>query len=306
MKCLQRPKFIRFFIVMMNNSSEPSSDDEIPSFFSADGKTDHENLDFQNKTDKTDTIKTSAITHTTKTPRLANGIHWPSLVTGAGIAIVCIFCGILMANMFNSETISVLDETQQKQTEIVKKQSLSLITDNASPILGSPNAPVTVVEFGDYQCTFCSKFFHETESIILTNYVKTGKVKILFKDFVILGQDSVNAANATHCANEQNLYWEYHSILYNNWAGEDTGWADITHLHEFANTLDLDMDMFSTCMSDLKWNELINLSSIDGQKLGVSGTPTFFVIDQKNDVIKITGAQPYDVFKQIFDSVLDE
>ena len=111
----------------MNNSSEPSSDDERPSFFSADGKTDHENLDFQNKTDKTDTIKTSAITHTTKTPRLANGIHWPSLVIGAGIAVACIFCGVLMANMFNSETISVLDETQQKQTEIVKKQSLSFI-----------------------------------------------------------------------------------------------------------------------------------------------------------------------------------
>jgi predicted DsbA family dithiol-disulfide isomerase len=66
------------------------------------------------------------------------------------------------------------------------------------------------------------------------------------------------------------------------------------------------MDVFSTCMSDLKWNELVNLSSKDGQKLGVSGTPTFFVIDQNNDVIKIVGAQHYDVFKQIFDSVLDE
>ena len=306
MKCLQRPKFIRFFIVMMNNSSEPSSDDEIPSFFSADGKTDHENLDFQNKTDKTDTIKTSAITHTTKTPRLANGIHWPSLVIGAGIAVACIFCGVLMANMFNSETISVLDETQQKQTEIVKKQSLSLFTDNASPILGNPNAPVTVVEFGDYQCTFCSKFFHETESVILTNYVKTGKVKILFKDFVILGQDSVNAANATHCANEQNLYWEYHSILYNNWAGEDTGWADIVHLNEFANKLGMNMDMFSACLSNLKYNELVNSSTMDGRQLGVTGTPTFFIIDQNNDVKKIVGAQQYDVFKQIFDSALEE
>jgi len=244
--------------------------------------------------------------HATKVVRSTNRIHLPSLAIGAGIAVACIFCGVLMVNMLNDETMPILDKIPQKQTEIVKKQSLSVFIDNASPALGNPNAPITMVEFGDYQCTFCSKFFHETENSIITNYIKTGKVKILFKDYIILGQDSMNAANAAHCANDQKLFWEYHSMLYNNWAGEDTGWADLTHLHEFANTLGLDMNVFSTCMSDLKWNELVNLSSIDGQKLGVTGTPTFFVIDQNNDVIKIVGAQHYDVFKQIFDSVLEE
>jgi len=244
--------------------------------------------------------------HTTKVVRSTNRIHLPSLAIGAGIAVACIFCGVLMVNVLNNETIHVLDEIPQKQTEIAKKQSLSTFIDNASPILGNPNAPITMVEFGDYQCTFCSKFFHETENSIITNYVKTGKVKMLFKDYIILGQDSMNAANAAHCANDQKLFWEYHSMLYNNWAGEDTGWADLTHLHEFANTLGLDMNVFSTCMSDLKWNELVNLSSIDGQKLGVTGTPTFFVINQNNEVVKITGAQHYDVFKQIFDSALEE
>ena len=290
----------------MNPNSEPSSDDKIPSFFLDDNKIGKESLDFQNKSDETDTNETLSNIHATKTPRIPRGIHWPSLVIGAGIAVACIFCGVLMVNMINDETIPILDETPQKQTEIAKKQPLSVFIDNASPVLGNPNAPITVVEFGDYQCTFCSKFFHETENSIVTNYVKTGKVKILFKDFVILGQDSINAANAAHCANDQKLFWEYHSMLYNNWAGEDTGWADLAHLHEFANTLGLDMDVFSTCMSDLKWNELVNLSSIDGQKLGVTGTPTFFVIDQNNDVIKIVGAQHYDVFKQIFDSALEE
>ena len=290
----------------MSPNSEPSSDDKTPSFFLDDDKTDKNNLDFQNIADETDTNETLSNTRTTKAPRITSGIHWPSLVIGAGIAVACIFCGVLMVNMINSETTLVLDETPQKQTEIAKKQSLSLFTDNASPILGNPNAPITMIEFGDYQCTFCNKFFHETENPIITNYIKTGKVKVLFKDFIILGQDSRNAANAAHCANDQKLFWEYHSMLYNNWAGENTGWADLAHLHEFANTLGLDMDVFSTCMSDLKWNELVNLSSKDGQKLGVSGTPTFFVIDQNNDVIKIVGAQHYDVFKQIFDSVLDE
>jgi len=285
---------------------ESDSDDKLPSFFLNDSKNDQESLDAQKRINKTESNETLSDIHTTKVVRSTNRIHLPSLAIGAGIAVACIFCGVLMVNMINSETTPVLAETPQKQTEITKIQSLSVFTDNASPILGNPNAPITMVEFGDYQCTFCSKFFHETENSIITNYIKTGKVKILFKDYIILGQDSINAANAAHCANDQKLFWEYHSILYNNWAGENTGWADLAHLHEFANTLGLDMDVFSTCMSDLKWNELVNLSSKDGQKLGVSGTPTFFVIDQNNDVIKIVGAQHYDVFKQIFDSVLDE
>ena len=285
---------------------ESDSDDKLPSFFLNDSKNDQESLDAQKRINKTESNETLSDIHTTKVVRSTNRIHLPSLAIGAGIAVACIFCGVLMVNMINSETTPVLAETPQKQTEITKIQSLSVFTDNASPILGNPNAPITMIEFGDYQCTFCSKFFHETENSIITNYIKTGKVKILFKDYIILGQDSMNAANAAHCANDQKLFWEYHSMLYNNWAGENTGWADLAHLHEFANTLGLDMDVFSTCMSDLKWNELVNLSSKDGQKLGVSGTPTFFVIDQNNDVIKIVGAQHYDVFKQIFDSVLDE
>jgi protein-disulfide isomerase len=290
----------------LNTNSEPTSDEKTPSFFLDDDKTGKGSLDFQNKSDETVTNETLSNIHGTKVPKTISGIHWPSLVIGAGIAVACIFCGVLMVNMINSETTSILDETPQKQTELAKKQQLSLLVDNASPVLGNPNAPITMIEFGDYQCTFCSKFFHETENSIVTNYIKTGKVKILFKDFVILGQDSRNAANAAHCANDQELFWEYHSILYNNWAGEDTGWADLTHLHEFANTLGLDMDVFSACMSNFKYNELVTLSSIDGEKLGVSGTPTFFVIDQNNDVIKITGAQSYDVFKQVFDSVLKD
>ncbi len=285
---------------------ESDSDDKLPSFFLNDSKNGQESLNAQKRINKTESNETLSDIHTTKVVRSTNRIHLPSLAIGAGIAVACIFCGVLMVNMINSETTPVLAETPQKQTEITKIQSLSVFTDNASPILGNPNAPITMVEFGDYQCTFCSKFFHETENSIITNYIKTGKVKILFKDYIILGQDSMNAANAAHCANDQKLFWEYHSMLYNKWAGENTGWADLAHLHEFANTLGLDMDVFSTCMSDLKWNELVNLSSKDGQKLGVSGTPTFFVIDQNNDVIKIVGAQHYDVFKQIFDSVLDE
>ena len=285
----------------MTSNSESSSNDKVPSFFLNDDKTTEDSLQKRNN-------QTNPFDDVVKTPvrssKLTIRIHWPSLGIGAVIAITCIFCGILMTNLINTESTQVLDEVLIKEIEPSKKHSLSLFINNASPYLGNENAPLTMIEFGDYQCTFCNKFFHVTEESIITNYVETGKVKILFKDFIILGNDSINAANAAHCANDQKMFWEYHSILYNNWAGEDTGWASLGHLHEFANMLGLDMNEFSECMSKLKWIELIDSSNQDGHALGVTGTPTFFVIDQSNNVIKITGAQQYDVFKQIFDSAL--
>ena len=88
-----------------------------------------------------------------------------------------------------------------------------------------PNAPITLVEFGDYQCHYCNVFFDTIEEDIIKNYVETGKVKIIFKDYNIIGSDSVKASHGAHCAGEQGLFWEYHDILYSNWTGENNGWA---------------------------------------------------------------------------------
>ncbi|KFM20533.1 putative disulfide bond formation protein D [Marine Group I thaumarchaeote SCGC AAA799-D07] len=286
----------------MKSNSEQPSDDNLPSFFLKDDKITQDISKKRNNYDKSFESSPKTDTHSSK---LTIRIHWPSLAIGAGIAVACIISVMLMANVITYDETKVLDEILIKEDNTIKKQSVSILIDNASPPLGNENAPVTMVEFGDYQCTFCNKFFHETEGSIITNYVKTGKVKILFKDFIILGNDSLNAAVASHCANDQKMFWQYHSILYNNWDGEDTGWAAIEHLYEFANVLNLDMNEFSTCMSESKWQELVNLSNIDGNNAGVTGTPTFFVIDQSNNVIKITGAQHYDVFKEVFDSMLE-
>jgi protein-disulfide isomerase len=289
----------------VKTNPESSSDDKIPSFF-VNHNDNKKSLEPQKKNNDTDSNETLSNRHTIKSHKIASKIHWPSLGIGAGITFACIFCVILITNTINSETTQVLDEITISEVDTTKKITLSSFTDNASPILGNRNAQITLVEFGDYQCTFCSKFFHETEKSIITNYVKTGKVKLLFKDFIVVGDDSFNAANAAHCANDQNVFWQYHAMLYDNWSGEGTGWANLENLYEFANRLGLDMDMFTDCMSQSKWKGLVRASHIDGITVGVTATPTFFVIDQKNDVIKITGAQPYDVFKQIFDSVLKE
>ena len=285
----------------MEPDSKLPSDDNIPSFFSNNDKNIEELSHKKNGTD-------NSFEPTSKKSRGVSNltVHWPSLGIGAGIAIACIFCAVLLVNTINTEPTQVLDEIIINEITTTKKPTIASFYDNASPILGDLNAPLTMIEFGDYQCTFCKKFFHETEESIITNYVETGKVKILFKDFIVVpGNDSVNAANAAHCANDQEMFWQYHSTLYNNWDGEGTGWASFERLHQFASTLGLDMDKFSECMSKSKWKELVDSSKVDGRTLGVSATPTFFIIDQNNKVLKITGAQHYDVFQEVFDSLLE-
>ena len=290
----------------MKPDSEPSSNDKVPSFFLEDDKTT-ENLRIE-KIKKIDSSEPSLKT-TTQPSKLT--IHWPSLGIGAVIAIACIFFGIMMANMVDTESTEILDEITINEIGSIKKPTFSSFTDNASPILGDGNASLTLIEFGDYQCTYCKKFFHETIESILINYVETGKVKMLFKDFIVVdgavgGNDSMNAANAAHCANDQEMFWQFHSTLYNNWAGEGTGWVSSDQLNKFANTLELDMDEFSNCVSELKWKKLVNASHDDAVALGVTATPTFFVIDENRNVLKITGAQHYDVFKEVFDSALEK
>jgi len=285
----------------MEPDSKLPSDDNIPSFFSNDDKNieelSHKKKDIDNSSESI--AKKSQVTSN-------RTVHWQSLGIGAGIAIACIFSGVLLVNMITTEPTEFLDEITINEITAPKKPTIASFYDNASPILGDLNAPLTMVEFGDYQCTFCKKFFSETEESILTNYVETGKVKILFKDFIVVpGNDSVNAANAAHCANDQEMFWQYHSILYNNWDGEGTGWASSEQLHQFASTLGLDMDKFSECMSQSKWKDLVLSSHADGRALGVDATPTFFIIDQNNEALKITGAQRYDVFQEVFDSLLE-
>ena len=289
------------FYAIMDSDSKLPSEDNVPSFFSNNDKNTGKSPDKKN--DEVNLSKPSPETSRRKTNLT---VHWPSLGIGAGVAIACIFCGVLLVDMINTEPTQILDEITISEITTTKKPTIASFYGNASPILGDINAPLTLVEFGDYQCTFCKKFFHETEESILVNYIETGKVKMLFKDFIVVGEDSVNAASAAHCANDQKMFWQYHSTLYNNWDGEGTGWASSEQLHQFASTLGLDMNKFSECMSQSKWKDLVLSSHADGRALGVDATPTFFIIDENNEALKITGAQHYDVFQRTFDSLLEK
>ena len=232
------------------------------------------------------------------------GLHGPSLGIGAGIAIVSIIAVFFAVSVIDNNPELEFEEKAPAQENNQPAFSLSIFTANSSPFLGNENAPITLVEFGDYQCFFCNKFFHETEGAIIKNYVETGKVKIIFKDYTIIGPDSISAAQATHCANDQGKFWEYHDDLYDNWDGENNGWASVNKLKEFAKNLGLDSVMFDECLDSNKYENLVLASSTDAKTLGLSGTPGFFVIGPDNKITKIPGAQPFESFQNIFDAEL--
>ena len=232
-------------------------------------------------------------------------LHGPSLGIGAGITAVVIVAVFFGMNTFGQEKELVLEEAEIPNTTS-QEIGLSVFTENGSPYLGDPDAPITLVEFGDYQCFFCNKYFHDTEQKLLENYVDTGKVKIIFKDFTIIGPDSKTAAHAAHCADDQGLFWEYHDTLYNNWNGENNGWASSKNLLRMAQDVGLDIDEFTNCMQNEIHTQIISASNADARTLGLTGTPAFFVIGSNNQVTKIPGAQPFDVFQKIFDSELEK
>ena len=229
-------------------------------------------------------------------------IHYLSLGIGAVIASVIVF--IIFFTIGPGFFANSADNNTKTQNNDNGKFQMSLLSDHASSVLGSKDAPITMVEFGDYQCFYCNKFYHTTEPDIMKNYIDTGKVKLVFKDLTIIGQDSINAAHAAHCAQEKGKFWEYHDVLYNNWAGENTGWASPKNLLAFAKQVGITDSDFNSCMSVAKYTSVIKGSVTDAQTLGLTGTPDFFIIGPDNSVTKIVGAQPYEVFDEIFKSKL--
>ncbi len=178
----------------------------------------------------------------------------------------------------------------------------SKLIENGSPILGERNAGITILEWGDYQCTFCYKFHQNTLDRINEDYIKTGKVKLIFKDFPLNGPDSLLAAEASYCAEDQEKYWQYHDELYKNWAGERTGWITRESLSKFANQVNLDLEKFNACLDEQKHRDRVITLHQFGKEIGIDATPSFLVFnDQK--IIKIRGNQPLEVFLKTFDEL---
>jgi len=203
--------------------------------------------------------------------------------------IIGIITGIFLVFYPESETDSNLLTTTK-------------LISGGSPILGNSNAPITILEWGDYQCTFCYKFHQSTLDIINEDFIKTGKVKLVFKDFPLNGPDSFLAAQAAYCAQDQEKYWQYHDELYKNWGGERTGWITRDSLEKFANTVNLDLDEFNKCLDEKKYEQKVTTLHEFGKEIGIDATPSFLVFNDEK-IIKIRGNQPLEVFLKTFDEM---
>ena len=180
----------------------------------------------------------------------------------------------------------------------------SISTAMGSPILGDPLAPITIVEFGDYQCHQCYNWFHDTKPMITRDYIETGKANLVFVDFAFLGKDSPKAAQATYCADDQNMYWEYHNSLYTFQESKiDNGWANSERLKSFAFNLNLDMTLFDECLDSEKYSKRVQYNSQQARDNDVRGTPGFFIVGPDGQE-QLGGAQPFSVFKRILDSMI--
>lgn len=171
-----------------------------------------------------------------------------------------------------------------------------------SPYLGSADAPLTMIEWGDYQCTFCYRFHQNTLDVLL-EYVDSGMLRITFQDFPLNGDDSVLAAQAARCAADQGLFWEYHDMLYDNWGGERTGWISPPVLYGFALNVGLDMREYNECVAEGRHLDAVKESYRTFQEAGIDATPSF-VIHDGNSSVKIVGNQPAETFVRTIEQLL--
>ena len=233
------------------------------------------------------------------------------------IGIAGFFAGSYTSNL-NSDQIS-----QEELKEVIAKLELKILqnqlpsnqpkiplkisTDN-DPIIGNPNAPITIIEFSDFQCPFCAKFHIQTLPKIIDEYIKEGTVKLVFRDFPIqsIHSNALPASLAAECANEQGKFKEMHDKLFdkqNEWNNKNIDNVIIL-FNQYALEIGLEEEKFDSCLRNGKYVEEIQKDLNDGRTYGISGTPGFFIGNDKIGFVELKGAQPFESFKKVIDTQL--
>lgn len=148
---------------------------------------------------------------------------------------------------------------------------------------GAETAPVVVVEYADFQCPYCRQFALGPEQRVRTEYISQGQVRFAFRHLAFIGPESLWAAEASECANEQGHFWDYHDLLYERQGGENVGDFSQDHLKGFAVDLGLDQNEFNQCLDSGKYQDKVQQEVTQAQQLGVHSTPTLFVNGQLID-----------------------
>ncbi len=247
-------------------------------------------------------------------------IHGPSLGIGAGITVISILAAFLAMNTLVLPDQPLVLEEQPTPTSTQSPQPVQQPTQSSGsqiiqvsldddPVKGNPDATITIVEFSDFQCPFCKRFHQTTLPLILENYVDTGKVKFVYRDFPIESlhpNGAIPAALASECADEQGMFWEYHDKLFQNQKNwERLGTEEVVNvLKAYAEEFGLNTNQFNDCLNSAKYLDEVSKDYQEGNSYGITGTPTFFIGNEKSGYIKLTGAQPYSSFQNVLDQML--
>jgi protein-disulfide isomerase len=174
------------------------------------------------------------------------------------------------------------------------------VSPDDDPVIGAADAAVTMIEFSDFQCPFCRRFFEQTLPQIEEEYIKPGKVRLVYRDFPLsFHQQAQLAAEAAECADDQGKFREMHDRIFQGqteWAGNSEARAIFAG---YAEAIGLDLEEFNRCLDSGQYKEEVQQDFNDGVKYGVTGTPTFFINGQK-----LVGAQPFAAFQQIIEAEL--
>ncbi|MBI2002694.1 MAG: DsbA family protein [candidate division NC10 bacterium] len=175
---------------------------------------------------------------------------------------------------------------------------LEALERGPGPNKGNADAPVTIVEFSDFQCSFCRKFWRETLPRIEEKYIRTGSVRFVYRHLAILGPPSVQAAIAAECAHEQGKFWPYHDRLF---ASAGLFAFSESNLKRYAEELGLDTAKFGACLDAAGPREKVERETVVGRAIGMTGTPGFLINGGR-----MIGAQPYEVFDEIIEGLLKD
>lgn len=209
------------------------------------------------------------------------------LLIGTGLAILLALGWLAFSGRFNK---AVAPTTEQSAiTTTAPAQGTPKL------IIGDPAARVTIIQYTDFQCPICKRFFEQTEPQLLREYINTGKANLEIRVEAHIGAKSVRAGEAAYCANDQGKFKGYHDELY-----RQQGVIDFTdgNLKNFAGEVGLDQDQFNNCFDKRKYKAAVEASHQEAQSR-ISGTPTFYIGSQR-----INGAQPFSVFKTVIDGQL--
>jgi len=240
----------------------------------------------------------------------------------AVVAVAAFFGGISVGTFDDSDSgitgeqlKEILSEIKTAPTPQLAQQpsqpsapQIFTVSFDGEPVKGNPDAPVIVVEFSDFQCPFCSRFFEQTLPLIEENYINTGKIKFVYKDLPLdsLHPNARSAHIAAECADEEGKFWEYHDVLFQKQAE----WQRLTSselqstLSQFAVDLGLQAASFESCMESQDIADEVNQDTLEAARYGATGTPTFFIGTEKDGFIKLVGAQPFASFQRVIDEQL--